>query len=408
MNPRTTADAAATPAPPVLSGPLQDIRVLDLTGLLPGPLCTLYLADMGADVIKIEAPGGDDARRLGTTGERDSTLFQALNRNKRGLRLDLKDRRGRDIFLRLAKRANVVIEGFRPGVVTRLGIDYPVVQALNPAVVYCGLTGYGQTGPYRDRPGHDLNYCGYAGISEQIGAADGPPVLPNFQIADIAGGALSAAMGILAALLAAQRNGQGRYLDVAMTDCALANAVISLSSYASRGATAPRGDDMLSGALACYNIYRTADDGYMAVAALEKKFWARLCEILERTDLIEAHLAAGQAGREVKRQLADIFASHSRRYWTDLLAAADCCVSPILNLGESHHDPHLQTRGMFIDASVSDAIPAQQYAFPIQFSGHQRLINRAAPRHGEHNTEILGEAGYSSHEIERLASDGVV
>ena len=253
--------------------PLHDLKVLDLTRLLPGPVATLHLADMGADVIKIEDPEvGDYARNL----DAGAWMFWLVNRNKRGLSLDLKQAAGREVFLELSKDADVIVEGFRPGVVDRLGIGYETIQAINPRIVYCAITGYGQSGPYRDRAGHDLNYCATAGISDQIGPAEGDPVIPNIQIGDLLGGSLSAVMGMLAAVIDAQRSGLGRYVDVAMTDCAMAHALFPLISQLSQGYAAPRGQDMLSGALPCYSIYETADARYMAVGALEKKFWERL------------------------------------------------------------------------------------------------------------------------------------
>ena len=266
--------------------PLAGIRVLDLTRLLPGPLCTLHLADLGADVIKIEDPTvGDYARGAGSgTEHAPSAYFLCVNRNKRGLCLDLTQAAGREVFYDLAKTAHVVIESFRPGVVGRLGIDYESIRNINPRIVYCAITGYGQTGPYRDRAGHDLNYCAYAGVSDQIGVRNGPPVVPNIQLADIAGGTLTAVMGILAALLDAERNGAGRYVDVAMADGALATAIIPLAGYLDYGKVAPRGADMLSGGLPCYGVYETADHRHMAIAAPEDKFWRALCNALQRPD----------------------------------------------------------------------------------------------------------------------------
>jgi crotonobetainyl-CoA:carnitine CoA-transferase CaiB-like acyl-CoA transferase len=276
----------------VPSKPLHGIKVLDLTRLLPGPLATLHLADMGADVIKIKDTGvGDYARTLGASSKSHAWLFLLVNRNKRALRLDLKQAAGREVFLELARQADVIVDSFRPGVVDKLGIDYETVRTGNPRLVYCAITGYGQTGPYRDRAGHDLNYCGYAGISDQIGVAGGAPAIPNVQIGDLLGGSLSAAMGILAALVDAQRSGQGRYVDVAMTDCALAHAIFPLISQLTYGHTLLRGQDFLTGALPCYSIYETADSRYIAVGALEEKFWTLCCQTLGRPDLARYHRA---------------------------------------------------------------------------------------------------------------------
>ncbi|NIR32482.1 MAG: CoA transferase, partial [Gammaproteobacteria bacterium] len=279
--------------------PLAGLRILDLTRLLPGPMCTLHLGDMGADVIKVEAPrGGDYARALGPS------LFRLVNRNKRALKLDLSKPAGRDVFIELTHSADALVEAFRPGVMARLGLGYEALHALHPRLVYCSITGYGQRGPYRMRAGHDIDYCAYAGIVEQSGAGGGPPVLGNFQVADLAGGALSAAMGILAALLDVQRGGEGRHVDVSMTDCALAHAVVPLATWLEEGATRPRGADTLTGGLPCYGVYETGDGRYMALGALEHKFWRAFCEAVGRPDLSDRHLVSGEEAEAVRAEVA--------------------------------------------------------------------------------------------------------
>lgn len=246
--------------------PLAGVRVLDLTRLLPGPVATMHLADMGADVIKIEDTGaGDYARTLGSPH-----FYSMVNRNKRGLRLDLKQAQGRELLLGLARDADILVEGFRPGVMDKLGVSYAALAAVNPRLVYCSITGYGQDGPYRNHAGHDINYIGYAGVGDQIGLEGGPPVVPNFQIADLLGGALTPVMGMLAALVDARAGGRGRHVDVAMTDAVFAHALLPLLDTLDHGATPPRGTTMLSGGLPCYNVYRTRDGRYMAVGSLEK------------------------------------------------------------------------------------------------------------------------------------------
>ena len=264
------------------AAPLDGIRVLDLTRLLPGPMCSLHLADMGADVIKVEDTGAGDYARA-TRG-----YYELINRNKRSLAIDLKQPRGKALFDRLVRGTDVLIEGFRPGVARRLGIDFESLRRLRPSLVYASITGYGQSGPYRDRAGHDLNYCALAGITDQIGPAGGPPVIPNLQIADLLGGALSTAMGVLAALVDAQRSGRGRYLDVAMTDCALAHSVFPLMAVNETGAPPGRGAGLLSGGVPWYRVYATRDGRYVALAALERKFWAALCRAIDRPDWEDA------------------------------------------------------------------------------------------------------------------------
>jgi len=385
--------------------PLSGIRVLDLTRLLPGPVCTLHLADLGADVIKIEDTGaGDYARSLGAEPGKTAPVFGAINRNKRAMRLDLKQHEGVEVFLRLVRDADAVVEGFRPGVVDRLGVGYATCSAVNPRIVYCAISGYGQTGPYRDIAGHDVNYCGYAGLVDQIGVADGAPAIPNLQIADILGGAVVPAMGILAALLDAQRSGKGRYVDVAMTEGVLVHNLQALAAVASTGKTHPRGADFLSGREPCYSVYRTADGRHMAVGALEWKFWERVCEVLGRPDLKACHWEKrARDAKWGKEQTAAIFASKPQAHWIEKFSGVDCCVSPVLTLDESFSDPQVVARDM-----VSRAGGTLQFAPPLKMSEYEFAVERPSPEAGQHTDEILRDAGYASAEILRLRSAGVV
>jgi alpha-methylacyl-CoA racemase len=383
--------------------PLAGIRVLDLTRLLPGAMATLHLADMGADVVKIEdTEAGDYSRTMGRVRDGMSDSFRLMNRNKRAMRLDLKHRSGREAFLRLAARSDVVVEGFRPGVMAKLGVAYDAVSAVNGRIVYCSISGYGQDGPYAQRAGHDVNYVGYAGVGDQIGTAAGP-VVPNFQIADLLGGALVPAMGILAALLDAKTTGRGRYVDVSMTDAVLAHAIFPLLGFLECGRAAARGADMLDGGLPCYNVYRTKDARFMAVGALERKFWVTLCDILGCPELKDRHIVYGADAEPVKARLAGIFASRMQKEWTEVFARADCCVSPILRMEEAVADEQLRARGMVVEARG-----LTQFALPLKLSEFEFAIERTAPEPGEHTDEILREAGYESGEIETLRREGVI
>jgi alpha-methylacyl-CoA racemase len=385
--------------------PLSGIRILDLTRLLPGPVCTLHLADLGADVIKIEDTGaGDYARTLGVEPGKIAPVFAAINRNKRGMRLDLKQRQGVEVFMKLAGGADAVVEGFRPGVVDRLGIGFVACNAVNPRIVYCAISGYGQTGPYRDVAGHDVNYCGYAGLVDQIGVSHAEPAIPNLQIADILGGAVVPAMGILAALLDAQRSGKGRYVDVAMTEGVLVHNLQALAAVASTGKVHPRGEDFLSGREPCYSVYRTADGRHMAVGALEWKFWERVCDVLGRPDLKECHWEKRtRDAKWGKEQTAAIFASKPQAHWTEKFSGVDCCVTPVLALQESFADPQIVARDM-----VSRAGGTLQFAPPLKMSEYEFAVERPAPAAGEHTDEILRDAGYASADISRLRAAGVI
>jgi crotonobetainyl-CoA:carnitine CoA-transferase CaiB-like acyl-CoA transferase len=396
-----------------VTAPLDGVRVLDLSRLLPGPVCTLHLADLGADVVKVEDTGsGDYARALGLAPTGDgrapsnapSAFFRMVNRNKRSLALDLKASAGRAAFLRLARHADVIVESFRPGVVDRLGVGYASVAAINRRIVYCSISGYGQTGPYRDRPGHDINYLGYAGVLDQTGTGGGPPALSNLQVADLLGGAMNASTAILAALFGASRTGNGTHVDIAMTDGSLAHNIFALHAIETLGHAQARGEDLLTGGVPCYGVYATQDGRHLAVGALEGKFWRALCEALDRPDLVAGQLATGRAGTAVRQQLAAIFAQHTQAHWIERLATVECCVTPVLSLDEALADPQVRAREMV----VTGADGTRQYAPPFRLSGHAFAIARPAPAQGEHSAEILRETGFSDAEIATLSADGTI
>jgi crotonobetainyl-CoA:carnitine CoA-transferase CaiB-like acyl-CoA transferase len=360
---------------------LDGLRVLDLTRLLPGPYCSLLLADFGADVIKVEDLGAGDYAR------EDPPAFAGLNRGKRSLRLDLKSSAGRDAFLRLARDTDVVLESFRPGVMDRLGVGWERLRAENPSLVYCAITGYGQDGPLRDRAGHDLNYLARAGLLALSGEADGPPVQSAGQIADLGGGALMAAFGILAAL----RSGQGQFVDVSMADGALSWLALLAARPESR-----RGALTLGGGIACYRPYRCAD-GYVALGALEPKFFAAFCAGVGREDLVEHQF--DPPGSDAHAELAAIFLSRTRAEWEAFNARHDCCLEPVQELDEALADPQFRARGMVL----GDALGT-----PVKLSATPADPGGAAPGPGEHTEEVLGEAGFSPAEIAALRAAGAI
>lgn len=388
------------------SPPLSGLRILDLTRLLPGPVCTLHLADLGADVIKIEDVGAGDYARtmgLGAAPGEDSYFFRVVNRNKRGMRLDLKQPDGVAVFLRLAKDADVIVESFRPGVVDKLGVGYAAVAAVNPRIVYCAITGYGQDGPWRDRAGHDLNYIATAGVLDEIGTTGQGPAIPNLQVGDLLGGALTAAMGILAAVLGARQTGLGRYLDVSMTDATFAHAYTSLLSMLARGEVLPRGTDDLNGGLPGYRLYRTQDGRHLAVGALEPKFWRIFCIALGKPELEPYGLARGDDGQRTCATLEALFASQPLEHWERLFETVDCGVTPVLTFAEAAEHPQLKARAMLVEA---DGL--RQFAPPLKISGHDFPVDRPAPKVGADGTAILQELGYPMTQIERLQQQGVI
>ena len=332
--------------------PLDGIRVLDLTRLLPGPVATQHLADMGAEVIKIEDPGiGDYARAMGPVRNEVSQFFIAVNRGKHFLRLDLKQPPQRDEFLRLVDTADIVIESFRPGIMDRLGLGWKVLKQRNPKLVMCAISGYGQDGPFAHLAGHDINYIGYAGMLEQNAGIDGVPALPNLQIGDLLGGAQTAVQGMLAALLRARTAGVGSFVDVSMTDAVFAHNIMPLVAVNNDGRPAPPARDLLTGGVPCYNVYRTSDGRFMAVGALELKFWEALCDALGRADLKARHWSRGQEiggtdAMEVKAELGGIFARHTQAFWTTEFATIDCCVTPVLRADEAIRHPLFEGRRM--------------------------------------------------------------
>jgi alpha-methylacyl-CoA racemase len=381
--------------------PLTGIRVLDLTRLLPGAFCTMLLADMGADVIKIEEPsGGDYMRWTPPLVDGQSALFNALNRNKRSLTLNLKSEAGRDLLLRLAERSDVLVEGNRPGVMERLGLGWPAIHARNPALVMCSITGYGQDGPMASRAGHDINYMATAGALGLNGTKDGPPVPLAVQVADIGGGGLQPAVAILGALIGVQRGDEGRWLDVSMIDGAVSWLALLL---AQQGAGDPvgRGDTRLNGRYACYRVYKCKDGGYYSVGALEPKFWTTLCTAVGQPDLVELQFATGEDGARAHETMEAVFLSKTRSEWERELAGLEVCCEPVLELDEVASHPQIAARGLI--SKLASGVEVRP-AVPIR-DDWRRLD---PPELGEHTAEILSELGVDAQRLASLKQDGVV
>lgn len=378
-SPTTVPTAVPTPDPMTQNPLLRGVRVLDLSRLLPGPFCTLYLAQLGAEVIKIEDPkGGDGARGM------SPDLFSLVNRGKQSVTMDLKQAEDVAIFKKMVATADVVIESFRPGVMDRLGVGYDVLKAINPKLVYAALTGYGQTGPYRDRPGHDMNYRGYSGELDQTAGFEGAPAVGNLQVADLAGGALTCAIGILAALYGARDSGVGSFVDVGMMDGTLALQVLSLNSLRVFGQMPPKGRDMLSGGLPNYAVYECADGKHLAVGSLEMKFFHEVLTRVGRDDLKKLPAVPGKHGEPLRAELVALFKSRPRDEWEALLANEDTCVSAILSPAEVLKNEQVLARGMIVDDNGKPA-----FNLPIFFD-NATAVNGKSPKLGADNDAVLG------------------
>jgi alpha-methylacyl-CoA racemase len=381
--------------------PLTGVRVLDLTRLLPGPFCTMLLADMGADVIKVEEPGtGDYMRWTPPLIDGQSALFNAVNRNKRSLTLNLKSESGRDLLMQLVEHADVLVEGNRPGVMDRLGLGWAAIHARNPKLVMCSITGYGQDGPFASRAGHDLNYMATAGALGLNGDRNGPPVPLAVQVADIGAGGLQPAVAILGALVGVQRGGQGRWLDASMTDGAFSWLALELAATGV-GEAAARGDRRLTGRYACYRVYACKGGGFYSVGALEPKFWATLCEAIGKPELVELQFADGAAGARGHQEMEVVFASKTRSEWERDLDGLEVCCEPVLDLKEVASHPQIVARRLIErDGDRVEVRPA----IPMR-SDWRRL---GAPGLGEHTAEILSEVGVEVARLDALRREGAV
>jgi crotonobetainyl-CoA:carnitine CoA-transferase CaiB-like acyl-CoA transferase len=375
-----------------MAGALGRFRMLDLSRQLPGPFCSMLLADLGMDVLAVYAPS--DPMGMG---------IPLLGRNKRSLTLNLKAPEGREIFHRLAREADVVLEGSRPGAAARLGVDYETLCGINPRLVYCSISGYGQDGPYRDRVGHDVNYLGFAGVIGLTGSAGGPPAIPGVQIADIGGGALTAAIGILSALWAREETGRGQFVDIAMLDGALAWQVVNVMRWLADKREPARGDTLLSGHHPCYAIYETRDGRHVTVGALEPHFWRNLCERLGFPELSGQQFAEGAEREGAFAKLRARFRERTMAEWVEALADLDICFGPVATLGEALRDPHVRHRAMVVEEQGRLAL-----GNPIKLSDTPPALRTPPPALGEHSEAVLGSLGYSRGDVAALRERGVV
>lgn len=352
-----------------MSGPLKNLKVLDFTTLLPGPYATMMLADMGADVLRVESPDRMDLTRVMPPHDQgESTSHTYLNRGKRSLALNLKKPESPGIIKELVKEFDVVIEQFRPGVMARLGIDYDTLREINPELIYCAITGYGQTGPYRDRAGHDINYLSLSGVSSHCGReASGPPPL-GIQVADVAGGSHHAVMGLLAAVIHRQTTGEGQFVDVSMTDAAFAMNGMAGAACLGAGVEPAPESNMLNGG-SFYDYYQTSDGRWLSVGSLEPQFFKQLCDELGLKEMQSYGMSQNPAHQQaLKKALSEAIATKPLAQWQAIFAERDACVEPVLTLSEAADHPHMQAREMTIDVPRADGSHQRQIGFPIKFS----------------------------------------
>ncbi|MCS6972471.1 MAG: CoA transferase [Turneriella sp.] len=395
---------------PLTEGPLAGVRVLDLSMLLPGPLCSQHLADLGAEVIKVENPRtGDLTRHLGNkvrrNGHAESGAFLQLNRNKKSITVNIKREGGRQVLLRLLENCDILLEGFRPDTLHELGIGYEQLKDKFPRLIYCAISGYGATGLYKDHAGHDANYIARAGLLALNGSKGGPPVIPGFQVADIAGGTLTALAAILAALYAREKTGRGQFIDISMQDGSLQFLSLSLGDFIATGEEPVRGNTLLSGKLPNYRVYETKDGKYVVLAALEEKFFHNFLRQIGREDIVQ-NLARDDAGfAAASAELEEIFKSRTHAEWAELFNNPDICFSEIKSFAEVLSDPHLRARGMVREIEHPKLGKIPVLGSPFHLSETPATYRLPPPEMGQHTEEILYAAGFSSEEIEKLRKE---
>ncbi|MDY6821432.1 MAG: CaiB/BaiF CoA-transferase family protein [Deferribacterota bacterium] len=385
---------------------LEGIKILDLGRLLPFEYTTVILGDLGADILKIEEPGrGDYMRDMPPKNKKENIIFLMLNRNKKSMTLDLKKEKGKEIFLDLVKKYDVVFEGFRPKVMEKLGLGYERLKEVNPKLIYCAATGYGQYGSYSKKPGHDINYISIAGILGKTGLDK--PVIPGIPIADMTIGVYSA-LSILAAIIARGKSGEGQYIDISMTDCMLSYNIVNIASYLVESKNMPILD--LRGGLPNYNVYETKDGKYISMGNLEYKFWKNFCETVGRKDLIEEYASniIEEKKENLREEIQKIFKEKNRDEWIELFEGVDTCITPVYSIQETLEDRLFKEREMIMEVDHPIEGKVKQIALPIKFSKTKQKIKSYSPMLGEHTELILKSLGYNEKEISYLKENKIV
>ncbi|KJS02344.1 MAG: hypothetical protein VR68_03105 [Peptococcaceae bacterium BRH_c4a] len=377
---------------------LEGVRILDLSMNLPGPYCTMLLSDLGADVIKIEEPRmGDQARIL------SQSFFSQLNRGKRSVKLNLKNNAGREAFLSLAQNCDVILESFRPGVVKRLGVDYDEVKKVNERIIYCSISGFGQDGPWRDVPAHDLNIISMTGIQYMNGVKGGSPALPPVLIADTSSGTL-AALAIVSALWQRTAKNKGQYLDISMYESCFSWQHFNASLHLA-GVEYGAGEGMLSGGVPCYNLYQTADGKNISIGAVEPHFWEAICRLIHKEHLVDMQFAVGEEALRAKNELRELFLTKTAGQWMEILGPAGLCVAPVLPLMESVEHPQARHRNVLVSAEL-EGVKLRQINCPIKGRELDQPGAGYGPGLGDHNAEVFREIGMDQVEMEKLKESG--
>ncbi len=398
---------------------LNGIRILDLGQYVPNSLCTMILGDFGAEVIKVEnaapnalnfqaSPKGEERRR--------EAAFDALNRNKKSIGLNLKSEIGRQIFHRLSKEADVIIEGFRPGVVKRLAIDYETIKEINPRIIYCSFSGYGQDGPYKNLPGHDGNYLAVAGALSLFGNREGPPVPPMNLLGDFAGASLHGVMGVLIALLARSNTGRGQYVDISYTDGVMTFLTNLSVDYFRDGILPKRGETVLHNAYPYSKTYKTKDDTYIVICAIEPWFWQNLCRALGKEDYLADHCQPqhfyskpeGDKWAEISSYLEQVFLTRTSDEWVSFLSTKDVPISKVNTFDEAVRDPQVLLRNMVIEIKDPTLGSIKQLGMAIKLSDTPGQVRSLAPLFGQHTKDVLLAAGYKAEEIKEMLEKGDV
>ena len=390
-----------------MNQPLSSLKILDFSTLLPGPFATMLLADLGADVLRVEAPGRPDMVRAMPPFDGDTSAWHAvLNRNKRSLALDLKQPGAADVVKRLVAADgggyDIVLEQFRPGVMERLGIDYATLRAVNPRLIVCAITGFGQTGPYKDHAGHDNNIMALSGIMSYTGHRTCGPVALGVQVADMGGGSFGAIMGILTAVIHRANTGEGQVVDVSMLDMALVWQAHLASQHLVGGETPQREGMPLNGG-GVYDYYETRDGRFLSVGSLEPKFWQGFCAAIGRPDLVGPGLQPDWAiQQQVKGEVRAVMKQKTLREWTAVFDPLDVCVEPVLTVPEALQHPQVQARNMVANVPKPDGSTQPQIANPFKFSNAQPQYHHIGAPLGAHTNEVLAEIGYTQDDVQRM------